>query len=743
MIKKTSLLLISLISLLIFLAPTVIGFSQPLRPDEGEISDILKSHPLITDTGAEVLDVTIQGEALVIDLSQSILPDGIYDETIFTQLQADLDRALGINLFYMTSFKVEGQPLEFWGRPVPEFDTQRDIAGIQQLPGSGPLSGVKIALSPGHGLYWNETYSDWRYQRIEFFGIREDTVNAEIMRYLQAALINQGATVIQLRELDFNARTGVTGYPAWHESARRYAIYEGLPSSVYDGSNNNYNSDIRTRPYMANYYGADLFISLHNNGWDGSLRGTETYYDKNNHPSSGGFANTVHESIINAIREAYDPEWIDRHVRATDWSYGEIYFAEMPAILLELAFMDNPIDNSYLQDETFKLLAAKAITKGICDYQGVTCDDISVNLPIVLETPNLMPSYEGGMCGSGWYELANQRSQPAYLMLNTSSEDQSTHMAEWQTSLPLSGEFRVEAFIPDHRAIDWQCPEKTITWDTSNASYHIAHANGTSSVPVNQAPIANKWVNLGIFHFDNNAPATVTLTDQTGEPFQTTTVSASALRFTLVSHADNPIYNTPWVDTSWLFDEANAPISSIHKFFTFHKSCLENPLMDADGVEIDIPTLIQEAAVRHQVNPKLFLALMEAEQSALSQCPDAAALSSLMGFDPPSTAREQIDAAAGMIANAINTFADAGVTPNGWKTGISQVTLDGVSVIPATDAITILFDHTPYAGTLWGGNDLDEGGVQAIYDAFFDFGLSAPLPTEIFILYLPILKQGQ
>jgi len=738
--KRNTLLLISLVILLMLLAPAHLGSSQPLRPDEGLILDTLKSHPLITSSGAEVLAVTIQGEALVIDLSKSILPDGVYNEQVFTQLQADLDRALGINLFYMTSFKVEGQPLEFWGRSVPEFDDQRDLPGIAQLPGSGPLSGVKIALSPGHGLYWNETYSEWRYQRIEFYGIREDTVNAEIMRYVQAALLNQGATVIQLRELDFNARTGVTGYPAWHESARRYAIYEGLPSYIYDGSNNNYNSDIRARPYMANYYEADLFISLHNNGWDGNLRGTETYYDINNHPDSGTFANTIHESIINTIREEYDPNWIDRNVRATDWSYGEIYFAEMPAILVELAFMDNPIDNGYLQDEAFKLLAARAITQGICNYQGVACENISVTLPILMETPNLTPAYEDGMCGSGWYKLTNQREQPAYLMLNTSNDAQSTHSVEWQTTLPMSGEFRAEAFIPDHGAISWLCPDKTISWDTSNAVYQISHANGTSPVHINQATIANDWVDLGVFYFDNSKPATITLTDVTGEPFQTTTVSASALRFTLVSHADNPIYNTPWVDASWLSDEANAPISSIRKYFEFINSCLQAPLIDADDVEIDLPTLIQEASVTYQVNPKLLLALMEAEQSALSQCPDTASLSSLMGLDPPSTAQEQIAAATAMIANAVNTLAATGITPNGWQTGISKVTLDGVAVIPATDAITILFDHTPYAGVLWGGNDPDEGGVQNIYDAFIDFSLSAPLPTEIFTFYLPIFQ---
>jgi len=527
-----------------FLSPSYAGSSQPLRPDEDAVSDFLGGHPLITSTGTEILDVTIQGEALVIDLSKSILLDGTYDEQVFTQLQADIDQALQINLFYMTTFKVEGEPLDFWGRPAPDFEPLDDLPGIEQLPVSGPLSGLKIALSPGHGLYWNETYSDWRYQRIEFFGIREDTVNAEIMRYVQAALLSQGASVIQLRELDFNARTGITGYPAWHESTRRYAIYEGLPSSVYDGSNNNYNSDIRARPYMANYYGADLLISLHNNGWDGTLRGTETYYDINNHPDSGDFANAIHESVINSIRESYDPDWIDRNLRATDWSYGEIYFAEMPAVLLELAFMDNPIDNTTLQDDTFKKLAARAITEGICAFQGVACENITISLPTVVETPTLAPPYDGGMCGSGWYQLTNLRSEPAFLMLNTASEEQSTHQVSWEADLPFSGEYRVEALVPDHRAIDWECPEKRIAWDTGNAIYEIKHTDGISTTFINQAPVADDWADLGIFNFNGSTPAGVSLTDTTGEEFQTTTVSTSAMKFTLIRRvADDLTHN--------------------------------------------------------------------------------------------------------------------------------------------------------------------------------------------------------
>lgn len=523
---------------------TSTGVSQSQRPDEAQITATLENHNLITGSGAEVISVTIQGEALVIDLSEAILPSGTYDEGVFTQLQTDLDRDLGINSFYMTTFKVEGLPLEAWGRPEPKIEPGADLPGIQQNLRSGPFSGVRIALSPGHGLYWHETYLGWYYQRAEFWGIREDIVNAEIMAYVQTALLNQGATVIQLRELDFYAGTGVTGYPSWYECARQYAIALGLPSSIYDGSDTNYNSDIRARPYMANYYDADILISLHNNGWDGTLRGTETYWDINNNPAqSNALANAVHNSIISTIRAEYDPNWINRNVRSTDWSYGEIYFADMPAILLELAFMDNPIDNSYLHDEAFKMLAANAITQGICDYWGVTCEEVPNPSSQVLETPFISPEYGEGMCDTGWHSFTTQRDQPAYLSLNANNQEQSTHLALWQTVLPLSGEYQVEVFIPDHEPLEWVCPEITIDNDTKNAIYEISHADGLSTIQVNQAQFKNEWVNLGFFNFTGDTSVSITLSDVTAESYQTTTVSSSALRFTLVHEAyDHQVY---------------------------------------------------------------------------------------------------------------------------------------------------------------------------------------------------------
>ncbi len=733
--KKITILLTGLALLSVFLIPPAPGRAQSRPPGEAEIAAFLNGHHLVAESGAEVLSVRYAGEALVIDLSQAVLPDGVYDEALFTQLQADLDTAFGINQQFMTTFKVGGRPLEDWGRAVPDFSETVEPPTDRSLLGEGPLMGYKIALSPGHGLYWSETYSEWTYQRAEFWGIREDTVNSEIMRYLQTILTNQGATVIQLREMDPNARTGVSGYPAWHEDARQYAVYLGLPSWIWDGSNNNYNSDIRTRPYMANYYGADVLVSLHNNGWDGTLTGTETYWDTNNNPGSQALATAIHNSVINIIRSEYDGSWHSRGIKASDSNYGEINYAQMPAALVELAFMDKQYpDNAYLHDETFKLLAATAIADGICDFLGVTCNTVHTQL----EVPALSPAYGSGTCDSGWYQYTNARGFHAYLALNVNNEAQSIHTAIWTPALTTSGEYLVEAYIPSHHAINWSCPTKTISRDSAGATYTINHANGSSKVYLNQADAAGTWAPLGVFHFDDDTTSSVMLSDVSFEAAQTVTVSASALRFTLVDNVGVPFYNTEWLPETWSNDRVDVPVSDLRAFMAFYRSCLEDPIQDVDGVEIDVPALIQQAAAANQISPKLLLAVMEAEQSALSTCPSGDALANLMGLSPASTAREQIHSAGGKLGIALAELNAGGATSKGWAAGTTKTTQDGVSVIPANDSIALLFDYFQNAGEPWGGDTPGETGVWGAYIAYRDYHLDLPLPKDVYYHFLPI-----
>jgi hypothetical protein len=172
---------------------------------------------------------------------------------------------------------------------------------------------------------------------------------------------------------------------------------------------------------------------------------------------------------------------------------------------------------------------------------------------------------------------------------------------------------------------------------------------------------------------------------------------------------------------------------------SYYHSCLADPIEDTDGQEIDIPALIQSASGEYQISPTLLLAIMESQSQAISQCPDANALAGLMGLASPETARGQIASAAEILSLSLDALIDDGTTPNGWKTDVPKTTLDGVSVIPANDAITLLFDYLQLAGSVWGGDQLDEPGVHGVYIAWRDYRLDKPLFQEFHQYFLPVL----
>jgi len=94
--------------------------------------------------------------------------------------------------------------------------------------GSGALSGKTVYLSAGHGWQWGRDYSAdyparWSTQRGIYQGIIEDHNNAEVVdQYLIPYLENAGATVIPVRERDWNAARVIAdndaGAPTYTES---------------------------------------------------------------------------------------------------------------------------------------------------------------------------------------------------------------------------------------------------------------------------------------------------------------------------------------------------------------------------------------------------------------------------------------------------------------------------------------------------------------------------------------------
>ncbi|MFP4395332.1 MAG: DNRLRE domain-containing protein [Anaerolineales bacterium] len=355
-----------------------------------QIMDTLAQQSLVQDREAQVLDVIIEGEAIIINWDRRILDEDAFDAEIFARLTQALDAQLELTQRYFVTFQIEGRSLDDWGMPVPEFPTPAEAPRELQAPAAGPLSGKKIALNPGHGLYDKTDNGAYSWQRGEWWGIREDLVNAEMIMYAAQYFENAGATVIDLRQMD-KSPTGPSGYPHWYEGAREYLWDAGLPSWVWNTSgcgSNNLCKDIMARPYGANYYGAHLLINLHNNGGQGT--GTETWYDTTGdyHSSSAAqnLAQKINSRVVNTIRARYNSSWTDRGVKPSNGGYGENRYARMPAALIEVAFMDKESpDNDALHDEAFKRLVAEALVLGVCDYYGVACSNVT-------QPPTLTPA---------------------------------------------------------------------------------------------------------------------------------------------------------------------------------------------------------------------------------------------------------------------------------------------------------------------------------------------------------------
>lgn len=114
-------------------------------------------------------------------------------------------------------------------------------------------------------------------------------------------------------------------------------------------------------PVRANEWGADLFVSIHCNAFNGVAKGTEVLVYRLN--SQGA---TLAQSVQNAIVKKLDT--FDRGLKERP-GLCVLRATDMPSILIESAFIDEEQDNSKLahRQEEF----ADAIAVGIFAYAGI------------------------------------------------------------------------------------------------------------------------------------------------------------------------------------------------------------------------------------------------------------------------------------------------------------------------------------------------------------------------------------
>lgn len=108
----------------------------------------------------------------------------------------------------------------------------------------------------------------------------------------------------------------------------------------------------------ANEWGADVFVSIHCNAANGNARGTETecYIQTGN---GGSLARFIQSQIIDSI------DTVDRGVKEMP-GLLVLRYTDMPAVLVETAFIDNDDDALLLVQHYDDI--ARAIARGVTDY---------------------------------------------------------------------------------------------------------------------------------------------------------------------------------------------------------------------------------------------------------------------------------------------------------------------------------------------------------------------------------------
>ena len=199
----------------------------------------------------------------------------------------------------------------------------------QKLEELTTLEGKKIVIDPGHG--GNDAGA------IGPSGVMEKTVTLKVSLELEKLLENEGAEVIMTRDTDT-------------EVAPR-------------GKNATDIEELKSRCDIANEAKADIFISIHADSFTNpASRGTTCYYFAEGSPESKKLAEKVHAALIEQIKTP------SRGIKGCN--FYVVRNTDMPAILVELAFISNPQEEKLLNSKEGVEQAAQGIFDGIEDYFG-------------------------------------------------------------------------------------------------------------------------------------------------------------------------------------------------------------------------------------------------------------------------------------------------------------------------------------------------------------------------------------
>ncbi|MBD3886279.1 N-acetylmuramoyl-L-alanine amidase [Phormidium tenue FACHB-886] len=220
---------------------------------------------------------------------------------------------------------VEREPISNFGGLFVEGRRVPVTAMLSTQPTSPNQIDRIICIDPGHG--GNDSGASGPT------GVREKDVTLAVALHLQTLLLPRGARVVLTRTADTSV------------AAPNASDYEELSA----------------RADIANQANANFFLSIHCNSYEqATAHGVETYCYPG---STRGYqlANTVQKQLVTLLGTNED-----RGVKEA--KFAVLNYTDMPAILVELAFISNPTQEYMLADLDKQKSFAEAILAGIEDY---------------------------------------------------------------------------------------------------------------------------------------------------------------------------------------------------------------------------------------------------------------------------------------------------------------------------------------------------------------------------------------
>jgi len=178
---------------------------------------------------------------------------------------------------------------------------------------------MKVCIDPGHG--------GTQPGAVGPGGTMEKYITLSVALKLRDLLKSRGIDVIMTRETDKDVRTAKQP------------------------------NELQARCDVANKAGADYFVSIHCNASDDpKAHGTETWFSAKDNKSQV-LANNIQRELVKQIQRA------NRGVKIGN--YYVTNSTKMPAVLVELAFISNPVEEQLLRNDEFKRKCALGIANGI------------------------------------------------------------------------------------------------------------------------------------------------------------------------------------------------------------------------------------------------------------------------------------------------------------------------------------------------------------------------------------------